>query len=111
MNPKHNHAPIAANPQRKRCPICHQSVYFACGHPSAMRYGSSRSAETQNQETRALGSGRRDGRRLIFATRSYNKLTGQNANGSVPAALVAPRVEPFSERLDFQKPRFRRPRE
>ncbi|WP_406699208.1 hypothetical protein V5E97_10060 [Singulisphaera sp. Ch08] len=34
MNPKHYHTPITANPPRKRCPICHQSVYSLAGiHP------------------------------------------------------------------------------
>lgn len=34
MNPKHYHTPITANPPRKRCPVCHQTVYSLAGiHP------------------------------------------------------------------------------
>jgi hypothetical protein len=34
MNSKHSHAPVAVNPQRKRCPVCHQAVYSLAGiHP------------------------------------------------------------------------------
>ena len=34
MNPKHYHTPALALPQRRRCPVCHQSVYSRAGiHP------------------------------------------------------------------------------
>jgi hypothetical protein len=34
MNPKHLHTPVSAGTQRRRCPVCQQTVYSRAGiHP------------------------------------------------------------------------------
>ena len=82
MFPKYRHAPIF-DPERKRCPVCHQAVYSLAGiHPQcAIKRAVARESRSKKQAASKAGSViavvilrtdnafREDARRVIIGSR------------------------------------------